>query len=366
MSQPVSQLTIDLAAIRENYRILERQAAPAPVCAVVKADAYGLGVSPVAKALWQAGCRTFFTAHLEEAATVRGLLPDAEIAVLNGLLAGEEATFREHRLIPVLNDLGQVRGWSRFCAGNTPLPAILHVDTGMARLGLPPVELAWLLETPDLLSPIPLRFIMSHLACADEPGHPLNRRQQRDFTAALARLSGHIPKTPAMLAASSGIFLGPDWRFQAVRPGVSLYGGSPDIRKPNPMRPVVRLQARIVQIREVPAGRTVGYGATFRTTAPTRIATLAAGYSDGYLRSLSSRATLHINGRAVPVVGRVSMDLITADITRMPDRMVGEMVDLIGPEHGIDALAAEAGTIANEILTSLGSRYHRVYAGGST
>ena len=237
---------------------------------------------------------------------------------------------------------------------------MLHLDTGMARLGLPPAELDMLAGDPSRLAGIELALIMTHLACADEPDQTMSRRQRDDFAAALARL----PRAPASLSASSGIFLGPDFLFDMVRPGVCLYGVNPRPGQPNPLRPVVRLQAKILQIRDVDTPQTVGYGATHRFAGPARLATLAAGYADGYLRSLSGRGTAHIGEVAVPVVGRVSMDLITVDVTRVPEARLGDMVDLIGPHHDIDALAEEAGTIGYEILTSLGRRYRRHYSGG--
>lgn len=350
-------LTIDLDALAANYRLLAERAAPARCAAVVKADGYGLGVEPVARTLAGAGGSTFFVAHLDEGVALRGVLDDPEIFILNGLMPDMEAVFREHRLIPVLNDLGQIARWKSFCAQHGALPAGVHIDTGMSRLGLPPQELETLVAEPERLDGMDLCLVMSHLACADTPGHPLNRRQQADFAAAIARL----PKARASLSASSGIFLGADWHFDMVRPGVSLYGSAPVPGEANPMSPVVTLEGQILQIREVDAPRTVGYGATHRFTAPTRVATVAAGYADGYLRSISGGGTAYISEIAVPVVGRVSMDLITIDVSTVPDARLGDPVELIGPHHDIDALAAEAGTIGYEILTSLGRRYRRRY-----
>jgi alanine racemase len=260
-----------------------------------------------------------------------------------------------------LNDLGQVAQWSKECATNGAHPSILHLDTGMCRLGLPPEEQQTLFNDPQRLDGLSLTCIMSHLACADTPDHPLNRQQQVDFAAAIKRL----PKVDASLAASSGIFLGPDWHFDMVRPGVSLYGVAPTPGEPNPMAPVVKLSGKIIQIRHVDAPQTVGYGATHRFTGPTRVATVAAGYADGYLRSLSGRASASIGGVTVPVVGRVSMDLITLDISNAPAAQPGDMIDLIGPHFDVDAAADAAGTIGYEILTSLGRRYQRHYVGGT-
>jgi alanine racemase len=355
-----SVLTINLDALAANYRFLAEMAQPAKAGAAVKADAYGVGLAPVARTLWGQGCRDFFVATPDEGIELRGLLPEATITVLNGLVTGEPGLFRGYRLMPALNDLGQVDAWHADCRQNGPAPAVLHLDTGMSRLGLPPAELEELAQDHARLDGIELALVMTHLACADEPGNPMSRRQRDDFAAALARLPG----APASLSASSGIFHGPDFLFDMVRPGVCLHGVSPLPGQPNPMLPVVRLQAKILQIRDVDTPQTVGYGASHRFTGPTRLATLAAGYADGYLRSLSGRGAAHIGGTAVPVVGRVSMDLITIDITQVPEAKPGDMVDLIGPHQDVDALAEEAGTIGYEILTSLGRRYRRRYLGG--
>jgi alanine racemase len=331
-----SILTIDLDAIAANYRLLAERARPAE------------------------GCRDFFVATLDEGIELRGLLPGSRITVLNGLIVGEPTLFREYALMPALNDRGQVDQWRADCQTNGPVPAVLHLDSGMARLGLPPAELDKLAQDPSRLEGFELALIMSHLACADEPDESMNRRQRDVFAAALTRL----PRAPASLSASSGIFLGPDYLFDMVRPGVSLHGVNPRPEQPNPLRPVVGLQAKILQIRDVDTPQSVGYGATHRFAGPARLATLAAGYADGYLRSLSGRGTAHIGETAVPVLGRVSMDLITVDVTRVPEARPGDMVDLIGPYHDVDALAEEAGTIGYEILTSLGRRYRRHYLGG--
>jgi alanine racemase len=364
-SLAASLLTIDLDAIGANYRQLTALAHPAQCAAVVKADAYGLGVGPVARALAQQGCDTFFVAHLEEGVELRGVLPSSVIYILNGLLPGEDAVFDAHDLRPVLNDLGQIERWSHYCSSlaEAPLPAAVQVDTGMARLGLPLSEQATLFAQPDLTSGFHLSLVMSHLACADTPEHPLNRAQQCEFSTAIK----HFPNTPASLAASSGIFLGPDWRFDMVRPGVCLYGVKPNDLTPNPMSQVIRLQGKILQIHDVDTPRTVGYGATHCIGKPTRIATIAAGYADGFLRFLSNRGAVHVGEIALPIIGRVSMDLITVDISNLdgalPPLRAGDFVDLIGPHRDVDAIAADAGTIGYEILTSLGNRYRRRYIG---
>jgi alanine racemase len=353
-------LTIDLAAIVANYRLLCRRLGAATCAAVVKADAYGLGARQVAPALARVGCRHFFVATLDEAIALRALLADAAIGVLNGLLPGTEASFAEHRLLPVLNDLGQLARWADFATARAAaMPAILHLDTGMSRLGLTPAEVDRLAAEPGRLTGVELAYLMSHLACADAPEHPLNARQLAGFRAALARL----PAAPVSLANSSGIFLGSDYHFDLARPGVALYGVAPQSGRPNPMAQVVHLKGRILQVRDVDSPLTVGYGATHQITRAGRLATIAVGYADGYLRSLSNRAHAVIGDVRVPVVGRISMDLITVDVTAAPPQAArpGEWVELLGPRHGVDALAAEAGTIGYEVLTALGRRYHRVY-----
>jgi alanine racemase len=354
-------LTVDVGAVVRNWRALGSRLAPGASCAaVVKADAYGLGAAAVAPALAAAGCRLFFVAHLDEGIALRSALPQAEIAVLAGLLPGTVAEFLRHGLMPVLNDLGQLEAWR---VGGGGRPAILHVDTGMARLGLSPKETTTLAEEARRLAGVRLAAIMSHLACADEE-NALNRRQLDAFRGALAALPG----APASFANSAGIFLGPDYHFDIVRPGVALYGGNPQPGRPNPMAQAVRLQGRILQVREIDRGETVGYGATHTARGPARIATVGVGYADGWLRSLSNRGGAVIAGQKVPLVGRVSMDLITLDITGVDPALArpGAFVDLLGggPAGGgrtVDEVAAEAGTIAYEILTSLGRRYHRIH-----
>jgi len=355
-------LTIDLDALAWNWRFLADKAAPAKAAAVVKANGYGLGSTPVVKTLAQAGCRLFFTAHLGEAIAVRGALPDPEIevGVLNGLLAGDEDAYPQHTLFPVLNDLSQVDRWAAYCAKNGARPAAVQLDSGMTRLGLPAAEAESLAADPGRMAGFECRYLLSHMACADEPDHPLNAAQQERFAALVPR----IPHTHAMLAASSAVFLGPAWHFDYIRPGVALYGGRPNTLAPNPMRQVIKLEGKILQIQDVDAPQTVGYGAGHRVEEPGRIATIGVGYADGYLRSLSNKATAVLHGVSVPLVGRVSMDLTTFDISAVPDAKVGDSVELIGPSHTIDDLADQAGTIGYEILTSLGGRYARRYVGG--
>lgn len=354
-------LTIDTGAIRANYSILCARSAPAQCAAVVKADAYGLGAARIAPVLAAAGCRTFFVATVDEALALRQVLDDERtICVLSGITAGIEDLYLAHRLIPVLNALGDLDAWTAVARRTgAAVPVALHVDTGMSRLGLPEAELAALSDDPSRLDGLDVRLVMSHLACADEPDSPMNSAQLQAFRAARQRL----PAAPASFANSAGVFLGRDYHMDLARPGIALYGGAPYPQNPNPMAQVVRLQAKILQVREIDRGRTVGYGATHRADRRERIATIAVGYADGYLRSLSGRGNGTIDGIRVPLVGRVSMDLVTFDVSGVPEHAArpGATIDLIGPHNPIDVVAADAGTIAYEILTSLGARYHRVY-----
>ncbi|HYD80844.1 MAG TPA: alanine racemase [Paucimonas sp.] len=358
-------LTIDLDAIVGNYCLLRERAGRASCAAVVKADAYGLGAVHVAPTLAAAGCRQFFVAHLDEAITLRPHLPaHTEVFVLHGPPPGSDAEFLQHRLIPVLNGSTQLAAWRRLAQReNRRLPAIVQVDTGMARLGLSPDEVDAWLAMPDCLEGIELRYLMSHLACAEQQEHPMNRIQLDRFNAFRARL----PACAASFANSSGIFLGPDFHFDLVRPGAALYGVAPIDGAANPMQSVVRLQGRIIQTRTIAAGDCVGYGARYRSAGAARIATVAVGYADGWLRNASNRGVAFIDGIEVPQVGTISMDTITLDVSAIdPARALpGMAVDLISPENPIDAVAARAGTIGYEILTSLGVRYQREYIGGS-
>ncbi|PPR61086.1 MAG: Alanine racemase, biosynthetic, partial [Alphaproteobacteria bacterium MarineAlpha4_Bin2] len=306
-----SVLTVDLDAIATNYRTLSARAAPAVCAGVLKADAYGLGLVPVARRLWAEGCRIYFVASLDEAITLRAILPEAEIVPLNGLLPGDQGYYREYGLLPMLNDLCQLEMWLAYCRVIGSLPAALHVDTGMSRLGLSAVEQERLLSEPGLVEGLQCRYLISHLACADTPDHLLNRRQQADF-AALVEL---VPHGRASLAASSGIFLGMAWHFDMVRPGVALYGGAPVDGAANPMQSVVCLEGLVLQLRDVDSPETVGYGATYEFAGKTRVATIAAGYADGYLRSAGGHSAARWRNITLPLVGRVSMDLITLDAT---------------------------------------------------
>jgi alanine racemase len=360
-------LTIDLDAIRANYRLLCGQAGPAACAGVMKADAYGLGMDVVAPALAREGCRVFFTAHVDEAMRLRPLVPaDAIIYVLHGAPPGATRAFLEHDLVPVLNDPGQVADWRAAAqALGRSLPAAIQFDTGMSRMGLAPSDLQALLDDPSSLDGIRPLLAMSHLACADEPAHPINALQCERFRSSLAALRTRFPGLPGSLANSSGIFLGSAFHHQLARPGAALYGINPQPGAANPLRQPVSLAARIVQTRTVQAGDIVGYGAHFTAAGPTQIATISIGYADGWLRSLSGRGHAFIDGVRVPFVGNVSMDSITLDVTGIPPARVapGRPVELLGAHQSVDAVAREAGTIGYEVLTRLGSRFHRSYLG---
>lgn len=350
-------LTIDLEAIAANWRDLRARHPSGPVAAVAKADAYGLGAVDVVPRLLAEGCRHVFAAHLSEALALRPHVPDdVLLAVLDGLTPGSEGEFRAAGIVPVLTDLGQIERWAAAARrAGEPLPALLHVDTGMNRLGLPAAEVDVLADEPDRLAGITLRYVMSHFVSSEVPDDPLNAEQARRFAAACARL----PPAPRSLANSSGIFLGATGASDLARPGAALYGINPVPGSENPLRTVVTLDAPILQLREIAAGESVGYNATWRAQRRSRIATVAAGYADGYLRALSGRGVAMLRGRSIPMAGRVSMDLLTFDVTDVPEAEVGATLRLLGPELPPDAVAAAAGTNAYEILTSLGQRYDR-------
>lgn len=354
-------LTIDLGALRRNYLALSARLAPAMAAAVVKANAYGLGSEHVAPILYDAGCRNFFVAHFAEAVALkRYLAGDARIFVLNGLQPGNEEACADAGFIPVLNSLEQVRNWvSTARARRTTLPAVLQFDTGMSRLGLPPVEIRALAADPARLEGIDVILIMSHLACADDR----DSDQNRDQLAAMREASAMFPATPVSLANSGGIFLGLDFHGALARPGIALYGGAPTEGVANPMQPVVTLDVRVIQTRTVPAGTRVGYGGVHATTGERRLATIAAGYADGLPRHLSNRGAAYHEGVRLPIVGLVSMDSITLDVTELaPGTLtLGSLVEVIGPHQSLEQVAADAGTISYEILTGLGQRFHRDY-----
>lgn len=351
-------LEVDLGAIADNWRTICRLHVSGSVAAVLKADAYGLGAEAVARHLFAAGCRHFFVAHLDEARRLRPLVPSAILAVLNGLWPGDAPAYDDAAVAPVLGSLSEIGEWSAHArAVGRVLPALLHVDTGMNRLGLSATEVDALAAEPARLAGIRLLFVMTHLVSAECPGDPINALQRDRFADAAARL----PPAPRSLANSSGCFLGPGFGSDLARPGAALYGLNPTPGRPNPMRAAVRLRARILQIRDVPPGASVGYNGVWTAVRPSRIATVCVGYADGYPRTLTNRATACFDGQVVPLVGRVSMDLSTFDITDAPDAAAGDWLDLIGPGIPVDEVARQAGTNGYEILTQLGARYRRVY-----
>jgi len=350
----LSELSINLEALAANYHFLAEQSAPSECAAVVKANAYGLGLRAVTRTLEKAGCKTFFVATLDEGLALRNITKKI-IYVFAGVTEETNLTFAEASLRPVLNSIQQVKLW------NSKGPAAFHLDTGMNRLGLSKkdfLELSVGIANGTTVKPT---LILSHLACADEPGNDLNFQQLKTFQ----ELHPTPQSYPRSLSASSGIFLGPQYHFEMVRPGYALYGGNPTKNRPNPMSPVVNLKAKILQCREVARGESVGYGATFRSDKRRQIATIAIGYADGYSRALAQTAYVVINGILAPVAGRISMDLISVDITGIEGVKPGDWAEIIGSTISVDDLANCAGTIGYELLTALGPRHKRIYIGAN-
>ena len=357
MTGPASSggiLHVDLSAIVANWRLLCARHPSGPVAGVVKGDGYGLGAGPIARALYDAGCRHFFVALLDEALAIRDIMPDAMLGVLGGPVPGSEPEYIAHDIVPVLGSLGEIDAWT---AAGPGLPAIVHIDTGMSRLGLDTRELVVLQQDHARLAGIDIRYIMTHLVSSEAAHDPMNHRQRQRFTEACARL----PPTPRSFANSSGIFLGEKFGSDLARPGAALYGINPTPRQPNPMRPVVRLMARVLAVRDIQAGASVGYNATWTANRPSRIATAGVGYADGWHRALSGQCNAFFDGAPVPLVGRVSMDLTTFDITDFPAVAPGAWLELLGPHQTADDIAAAAGTNGYEVLTSLALRLPRVY-----
>lgn len=368
-SHGFATLTIDLGALAENWRRLRDLSQPAECAAVVKANGYGLGAAPVVTALAKAGCTTFFAAHVSEGIVARAALgkTGGRIFVLNGLLpeADTVAAMVEHRLQPVLGSFDEMNFWAAQAGGAAQaLPFALQFSTGMNRLGLAPQDAAaaaqWLAAHPQA----PAAYVMSHFASSEEADNPLNAAQIEAFAAIRAQ----FPALPATLANSSGIFLPQKPVCDLVRPGIALYGGNPTPGLANPMRRVVGLSARMIQLRDVRAGETVGYNATWTAKRASKIAILGIGYADGLPRAATNSdakkgAHFALGGRLYPVAGRVSMDLTALDVTDAPAALVypGARVEVLGDTISVDDLASMAGTISYEILTSLGRRYERVY-----
>jgi alanine racemase len=360
------RLRIDLGALADNWRELARRAAPGRCAAVVKANAYGIGLAEAAPALWAAGARVFFVAHLNEGIAARRALPaEAQIYVLNGLESGADpADYAERRLAPVLGGEEELQRWSAFAArrGETS-PSAVHLDTGMNRLGFDSLaRLQAAMETHGPSSGADL--LMSHFVSSEIPGDPINQAQIELFEAARAA----FPDLPASLANSSGMFLNPAPIYDLGRPGYALYGGNPTPGASNPMRPVVTLTAAIQQLRSIETGVSCGYNAQWTARRPTRLATLIVGYADGLPRGAGATdakpgADVAIAGRRAPLVGRVSMDLAIVDVTDLPEDSVrlGDPVELFGGSIDLDDFASRSGTIGYHLLTSLGPRYQREY-----
>src|SRR6478672_1241925 len=361
-------LTVDLDAIIANWRKLEKTAVPAECSAVIKADAYGCGAEQVARALSKAGCKTFFVATIEEARTVREAVPEAAIYVLGGYFQNTGEHYATINCRPVIGDLNELAEWDVFCrrTGWTGGAAI-HIDTGMNRLGLTLAEAQAIIPRINA-GDHGITLVMSHLVSAEQLNNPVNAKQLAAFRGIASEFSG----VPAALANSSGVFLGAPFQFDLVRPGAALYGVNPTPEADNPMQPVVDLKARIVQIRNVERGETVGYGGTWTARRPTKLAIVAAGYADGYFRAASANdgtrgAEVIVAGTRCPIAGRISMDLMAVDITDLPPNAArrGHLVTLIGEGITVDELAHHFGTIGYEVLTSLGRRYARLYKGGN-
>jgi alanine racemase len=359
-------LTVDLNALVANWRKLEKTAVPAECSAVIKANAYGCGIEPVARALAKAGCKTFFVATLDEATAARAAAPSAGLYVLNGFIQNTGEVYAKINARPVIGDLNELAEWDVFCrrtqwAGG----AAIHIDTGMQRLGLTMAEAQGLIPRINA-GDHGISLVMSHLACAENLNHPMNAKQLAAFREIASAFAG----VPASFSNSSGIFLGSPYHFDMVRPGAALYGVNPTPEADNPMQPVVELKGRVTQIRDVERGETVGYGGSWTARRPTRLAIVSAGYADGYFRAASSNdgtrgAEVIAAGKRCPVAGRISMDLMAVDITDIEKNAVrrGHMVTLLGEGITADELGHHFGTIGYEVLTSLGSRYARVYNG---
>lgn len=343
-------LTIDLDAIADNWRMLNAASDDrVETAAVVKANGYGLDAARVARSLAYAGVRTFFVAVAEEGVAVRRVVgAHPRIFVFSGHMRGDADILRAHHLTPLLNSVDQLTGHME-TAGD--LPFGLQLDTGMNRLGMEPAE--WDAIRPIVL-PLNPTLVMSHLACADEPGHPMNTRQLAQFQAMTDGIG-----VPRSLAATGGIILGPEFHFDMTRPGIGLYGGEPFVEA----RPVVRLEIPVIQVRELEPGETVGYGNTWTADRPSRIATIAAGYADGLIRAMGNTARLYAGNQPCKLAGRVSMDLLTVDVTDLAE--VPGTLSILGNMQTVDQLAEAAGTIGYEILTSLGNRYGRRYLGAT-
>lgn len=343
-----TKLIINTNALAENYKTLNR---PNTECAaVVKADGYGLGVHTVTKTFAKAGCKRFFVAHLSEAIAVRDFMKKNKVYVFHGIRKNEAKIFIENNIIPVINNFAELEIWSKAAKNlGKKLPLVVHIDTGMNRLGFSFSDLDNLYEKlSDIKGLFEIDFFMSHLACADDLTHEMNGVQLNKVNKIKDLFGGH----KLSLANSSGIFLGSKFHFEILRPGIALYGGNPTPSKKNPMKNVINLTSRIMNIRTIDSKSTVGYGGEHSVSKGSKIATVPFGYADGYLRS-SKKTFVAINGKRANVVGRVSMDMITVDVSNIDAVKSGDAVEIIGDNISIDELASSAGTISYEILTGL-------------
>lgn len=358
-------LRIDLAAVSANWTLISQyinhSTAGAECAAVVKADAYGLGVVPVVEALRSVGCQRFFVATLNEAVELREAVgTDVSIIVLGGLSHGLSDEWSLHRLTPVLFDLAHIHQWLAYCRSKGKrLPCVIKVDTGMHRLGILPEQVDSLLLSPGVEQQLLPEMLMSHLACADESGHTLNALQLSCFKSVAQKIKTVYPGIGLSLSNSSGIFLGGDFHFDVCRPGAALYGVNPTPHQLSPVKSVVSLSLPVMQSRTINSGESVGYGATFVAHRETRLVTVFGGYGDGLLRAISNQGYGWYSGVKVPIAGRVSMDSIIFDVTDVHKQ--SDCIEILNDIQGVDDIAKYAGTIGYEVLTSLGSRYRREY-----
>lgn len=363
-SSAYSALVVSLEATVSNYQTLSNLAKSAECGAVLKADAYGIGAIPIALRLQRAGCRKFFVAYADEGVQLRqafiqsGL--EGEIIVLNGLIPGSEATFTDYSITPTLTDLDQISRWQTHSQlMGRKLPAAIHVDTGMSRTGLPSKELHILAETPQLLQGISIKLILSQMVYSHEENPTFSAYQRQRFESALRQL----PKAPASLAKSGAIFLGPDYHYNVIRPGIGLHGINPTSNPKNPLTSTLSLWAKVYQVQDIAIGQTVGYAQNYEAKTPKKIATLTVGYADGYPWALANKGYVYFGPYKAPLIGRVSMDLLTIDVTDIPETLVynGAWAQLIGGDLTIEEIAKAAGTVPYEILLGLGKRFQRIY-----
>lgn len=353
-------LTISLKALAANYRhFQDKVGETCAVAGVVKADAYGLGLKPIVEALTVLNCPQYFVATLDEAIQLRHVNAKAPVAVLGGLFHGAEEEYLAHNITPVLNSPDDIARWKNLVhQKEQSLPALLHIDTGMNRLGLSADETSALLQDKTQIEGIEIKTIMTHFACADDKDHPLTKKQAHDF----ANIAQHFPSAQKSLANSPGLFRSDAYHHDMVRPGYSLYGGNPTPELDNPMQGVVSLNARILQTRQCKKGESIGYGASHIFDQDRVTATIGMGYADGFQRSANAQKHVYYQGQSCPIIGRVSMDLVTVDLTHLEQKpKAGDMLEILGPHQTIDDLANAIGTIGYEILTSLGRRYARTY-----